>query len=83
MAPLGHEKREGPAGDKLSAAADDEGYGGRVRKERSDWSPPGGSPQPSAHAPCPPVQPLERTSTDEKGMGVFGDKGLGVFGKKV
>ena len=47
MAPLGHGKREGPAGDKLSATADDAGYGGRVRKERSDWSPPVGSPHPS------------------------------------
>ena len=47
MAPLGHGKREGPAGDKLSAAADDAGYGGRVRKERSDWSPPCGSPHPA------------------------------------
>ena len=30
MAPLGHGKREGPAGDKLSRS-DDAGYGGRVR----------------------------------------------------
>ena len=30
----------------VSAAADDAGYGGRVRKERSDWSPPAGSPHP-------------------------------------
>ena len=45
--PLGHGEREGPAGDKLSAAADDAGYGGRVRKERSDWSPPCGSPHPA------------------------------------
>ena len=34
-------------------AADDAGYGGKVRKERSDWSPPVGSPQPSENPPRP------------------------------
>ena len=39
VAPLGHGEREGPAGDKFSRS-EDAGNGGRVRKERSDWSPP-------------------------------------------
>ena len=40
VAPLGHGKREGPAGDKFPRSGD-AGNGGRVRRARSDRSPLG------------------------------------------
>ena len=40
VAPLGHGKREGPAGDKFPRSGD-AGNGGRVRSERQRTEPPG------------------------------------------